>query len=224
MVSVSLYLHRCQSHRSIELHPVLSHIMRFWLWLSVGTVTKAWVALHRKHHHKSDAPGDPHSPHTLGLWKLFTGGYSLYKDSQSIGLYIRYGNGTPNDTIETFYTKYHRHGLFVMLAIDVLLFGAWGILIWIIQMLYVPFLAAGLVNGIGHWWGYRNGNTNDYSHNIFPIGILFAGEELHNNHHLDSSNPKFSIKWFEFDIGWMWFNVFKFLGLANIREKEIKNA
>lgn len=220
IVCVTLYLHRCQAHQSIDLHPVLSHFMRFWLWLTVGTITKAWVALHRRHHHKSDIIGDPHSPHLVGLWKLFTGGYSVYRDSQSIGLFIKYGKGTPTDAIESFYTRYHLHGLFLMLVIDILLFGLWGLVIWGIQMIWMPFLAAGLINGFGHYYGYRNGNTNDRSHNIFPVGILLCGEELHHNHHLDPANPNFKLKWFEFDLGWVWFKFFRFLGLANLRKKE----
>jgi stearoyl-CoA desaturase (Delta-9 desaturase) len=218
IVSVTLYLHRAQAHRGVEFHPVLAHFFRFWLWLTTGMTTKAWVAVHRKHHQNTDVEGDPHSPHLFGIKRLLLGGWSLYheatKDPQMV---IKYGMGTPKDSMERFYTRYHRAGFLLMLAIDVLLFGVWGILIWGIQMLWIPFWAAGFINGIGHWWGYRNGHTEDHSRNIGPVGILIGGEELHNNHHLDPACPKFSRKWFEFDIGWLYIKLLSYIRLAKIR-------
>jgi stearoyl-CoA desaturase (delta-9 desaturase) len=179
--------------------------------------TKAWVAVHRKHHQNTDVEGDPHSPHIFGIKKLLLGGWSLYheatKDPQMV---IKYGMGTPKDRAERFYTRYHRVGFLLMLAIDVLLFGWAGFLIWGIQMIWIPFWAAGFINGIGHWWGYRNGHTADHSRNVSPVGILIGGEELHNNHHLDPACPKFSRKWFEFDSGWMWIKLLSLVRLAKI--------
>jgi stearoyl-CoA desaturase (Delta-9 desaturase) len=215
---VTLYLHRSQAHRSVEFHPVVSHFMRFWLWITTGMTTKAWVAVHRKHHQNTDVEGDPHSPHVFGIWRLLTGGWSLYHSaSKDPSMVIKYGAGTPKDRVEVFYTRYHQRGIFIMLAINLALFGAWGLLVWGVQMLWIPFWAAGFINGVGHWWGYRNGETNDHSRNVSPVGILIGGEELHNNHHLDPANPRLSRCWFEFDIGWMYIQILKRLGLAKLR-------
>ena len=218
IVSVTLYLHRCQAHRGVEFHPILSHFFRFWIWMTTGMTTKAWVAVHRKHHQSTDVEGDPHSPHIFGIKRLLLGGWSLYHEvTKDPKFVIKYGAGTPKDRMEVFYSRYHKYGIYLMLAIDLILFGAWGFLVWGIQMIWIPFWAAGFINGIGHWWGYRNGKTNDYSRNVSPIGILIGGEELHNNHHLDPANPKFKRRWFEFDIGWMYILILKTIGLAKIR-------
>ena len=218
IVSVTLYLHRSQAHRSVEFHPALNHFFRFWLWLTTGMTTKAWVAVHRKHHQSTDVDGDPHSPHIFGIWRLLRGGWSLYHEAtKDAAFVIKYGSGTPRDRMEKFYTRYHRHGILVMLILDLLLFGWWGFLVWGIQMIWIPFWAAGFINGIGHWWGYRNGETKDHSRNIIPVGILIGGEELHNNHHLAPASPKFSLKPWEFDIGWMYIKGLEFLGLAKLK-------
>ena len=218
IVSVTLYLHRSQAHKSVEFHPVVNHFFRFWIWLTTGMTTKAWVAVHRKHHLSTDIQGDPHSPHIFGIWKLIFGGWSLYHQAtKDPSFVLKYGAGTPRDKIERFYTRYYRQGFIVMLILNLFLFGWWGCLIWGVQMIWIPFCAAGLINGLGHWWGYRNGETNDYSHNISPIGIFVGGEELHNNHHLDINNPKFSHKKWEFDIGWMYIRILEFLNLAKLK-------
>ena len=219
IVSVTLYLHRSQSHRGVEFHPVLAHIMRFWLWLTTGMNTKQWVAIHRKHHQTTDVEGDPHSPHVFGIKTVMTTGWYLYnKASKDANFVMQYGKGTPKDWIERkLYTPYTRLGVVLMLAIDLLLFGWWGFLVWGVQMVWIPFWAAGMINGMGHWWGYRNGETKDHSRNISPIGIIVGGEELHNNHHLAPASPKFSLKPWEFDIGWMYIKGLEFLGLAKLK-------
>jgi len=218
IICVTLYLHRSQAHRGVEFHPALAHFMRFWLWMTTGMTTKAWVAVHRKHHQSTDVPGDPHSPHVFGIWRLLTGGWSLYHEATKDAAFVlKYGSGTPRDRVEKFYTRYHRHGILLMLVINCLLFGLWGVLVWGVQMIWIPFWAAGFINGIGHWWGYRNGETKDFSRNVSPWGILIGGEELHNNHHLDPANPKLSRRWFEFDIGWMWLSLFRLVKLARLR-------
>jgi len=219
IVCVTLYLHRGQAHRGIEFHPRLSHFMRFWLWLTTGMTTKQWVAIHRKHHQITDVEGDPHSPHVFGIKTvMFTGWYLYNKAAQDANFVISYGKGTPKDWIERkLYTPHHKLGILLMLVIDLLLFGPWGFLVWGVQMIWIPFWAAGMINGLAHWWGYRNGETKDYSRNISPIGIIVGGEELHNNHHLDPANPKFSQKWWEFDMGWGWFKLFELVGLAKLR-------
>jgi stearoyl-CoA desaturase (delta-9 desaturase) len=182
--------------------------------------TKQWVAVHRKHHQNTDVEGDPHSPHVFGIWKLLAGGWSLYHEAtKDPNMVIKYGMGTPKDAAEKFYTRHHRRGILAMLAIDVLLFGWAGFIIWGVQMIWIPFWAAGFINGIGHWWGYRNGDTKDHSRNVGPIGIFIGGEELHNNHHLDPASPKFSRKWFEFDAGWAWIKLLSFLRLAKVRDE-----
>jgi stearoyl-CoA desaturase (delta-9 desaturase) len=193
--------------------------MRFWLWMTTGMVTKQWVAIHRKHHQSSDQPGDPHSPVVFGIKNImFRGVYYYYLAAKDAQMIVSYGKGTPNDWIErNLYTRHSRLGILLMLVVDLLLFGPWGLLVWGIQMLWIPFWAAGVVNGVAHWWGYKNGTTKDNSRNISPVGIIIGGEELHNNHHLEPGNPKLSRKWFEFDIGWFWFKIFNFLHLAKLR-------
>jgi stearoyl-CoA desaturase (delta-9 desaturase) len=193
--------------------------MRLWLWLTTGQITKQWVAIHRKHHAFSDKEGDPHSPHVFGIWQVFFKGAWLYHTaSKDTDMINKFGVGTPDDWMErNIYTPHSRLGILLMLVIDCLFFGPWGLIVWGVQMIWIPFWAAGVVNGIGHWWGYKNGKTKDYSSNISPWGIIIGGEELHNNHHLDPASPKLSKRWFEFDIGWMWLSVFRFLKLATLR-------
>ena len=219
IVCVTLFLHRGQAHKGIEFHPVLSHFMRFWLWLTTGMVTKQWVAIHRKHHQKSDVEGDPHSPHVFGIWKVLFKGAALYHTaSKDKAMIDSYGVGTPDDWMErNVYTKHSRLGITLLLVINLLCFSWVGLLIWAIQMIWIPFWAAGVINGLGHWWGYKNGETKDYSRNISPWGIIIGGEELHNNHHLAPANPRLSKNWYEFDIGWMWLTIFRYLKLAKIK-------
>ena len=216
---VTLYLHRSQAHRGVEFHPVVAHVMRAWLWLTTGMTTKQWVAIHRKHHQVTDQAGDPHSPHIFGIWTLIFSGWKLYNDAAKDAAFVmQYGKGTPEDWIERkLYTPHHKLGILAMLAIDVALFGAWGLLVWGIQMIWIPFWAAGIINGVGHWWGYRNGQTKDQSRNISPWGIIVGGEELHNNHHLDPANPKLSLKPWEFDIGWFYIRILQHMRLAHLR-------
>jgi len=194
--------------------------MRFWLWLTTGMNTKQWVAVHRKHHQTTDVEGDPHSPHVFGIKTVMTTGWYLYnKASKDADFVMKYGMGTPKDWIERkLYTPHTRLGIVLMLIIDLALFGPWGFLVWGVQMIWIPFWAAGMINGLAHWWGYRNGETKDYSRNISPIGIIVGGEELHNNHHLDPANPKFSRKPWEFDIGWMYITILQKLRLAKLKE------
>ena len=218
IICVTLFLHRGQAHRAIIFSPILSHFMRFWLWLTTGMVTKQWVAIHRKHHRYSDIEGDPHTPHVFGFWKVLFKGAFLYNDaSKDVVMVATYGQGTPNDWIErNIYTPHSRLGIGILLVLSLIVFGWLGLLIWGIQMIWIPFWAAGVINGLGHWWGYRNGETKDYSRNISPLGIIIGGEELHNNHHLSPANPKLSRNWFEFDIGWMWLTIFRYLKLARL--------
>ena len=219
IICVTLFLHRGQAHRGIQFHPVLSHFMRFWLWLTTGMVTKEWVAIHRKHHRFSDEFNDPHSPKVFGIWRVLFGGAFLYanaaKDKDMVN---QYGVGTPDDWIErNVYTKHPWLGITLLLIVNLLCFSLWGLLIWVIQMIWIPFWAAGVINGIGHYVGYRNGITKDNSRNISPWGIIIGGEELHNNHHLDPASVKLSRKKFEFDIGFMYCKIFARLGLLTIK-------
>lgn len=219
ILCVTLYLHRSQAHRGITFHPIISHFMRFWLWLTTSMLTKEWVAIHRKHHRYTEQIGDPHSPHVYGILNVLFRGAWLYnvgtKDKQMIN---QYGVGTPNDWIENnLYSKYTVHGILILLIINTILFNGWGIVIWLIQMAWIPFWAAGVINGLGHYVGYRNNNTNDKSKNLFPIALIIGGEELHNNHHQNPSNIKLSQKWYEFDLGWLWIKIFLFLRLAKYR-------
>ena len=219
IVCVTLYLHRGQTHRGLVFHPAVAHFMRFWLWLTTGMVTKQWVAIHRKHHQNSDKEGDPHTPHVYGIWRVVFGGALLYHEaSKNKAMIDQYGVGTPDDWMEqNIYSKHSRTGIMLMLAINIILFGWIGLLLWGIQMIWIPFWAAGIVNGIGHWWGYRNTDTKDNSKNISIMGIIIGGEELHNNHHAEPANPKLSRRWFEFDIGWMWFKILEKLKLARVK-------
>ena len=216
---VTLYLHRSQAHRGVTFHPVLAHAMRFWLWMTTGMNTKQWVAIHRRHHQRSDQEGDPHSPQIYGIWRVLFGGAFLYHSaSKDTAMVDSLSKDCPNDWIErNLYSAHSRSGILLMLVIDLLLFGPWGLIVWGIQMIWIPFWAAGVINGVGHWWGYRNGETKDHSRNIVPWDIVVGGECLHNNHHLDPANPRLSRRWFEFDAGWMWFKIFEFFRLARLR-------
>jgi stearoyl-CoA desaturase (delta-9 desaturase) len=217
---VTLYLHRSQAHRGVTFHPVVEHIMRFWLWLTTGMVTEEWVAVHRKHHQKSDQPGDPHSPQIFGIWRVLFGGALLYKQAAKDRVMIaNLSIGTPDDWIERhLYRKHSALGIMLMLIIDLALFGLWGWLVWGIQMIWIPFFAAGVINGVAHYVGYRNYDVNDTSRNLIPWGFWIGGEELHNNHHGDGASARFSKKWWEFDIGWAYIQLFRGLGLAKLRQ------
>jgi len=216
---VTLYLHRSQAHRAVEFNPVVAHFMRFWLWLTTGMVTKQWVAIHRKHHRFSDVPGDPHSPHVYGIQQVFFKGAVLYHEASKDRVMVdSYGVGTPADWVEhNIYTAHSRLGIGILFVLNTLVFGWWGPVVWGIQMLWIPLWAAGVINGIGHWIGYRNGETKDHSRNIVPWGIIIGGEELHNNHHLDPASARLSKNWYEFDIGWMYIRILSAIGLAKLR-------
>ena len=217
ILCVTLYLHRSQTHRAVTFSPAVNQFMRFWLWLTTGMVTKQWVAIHRKHHQASDTESDPHSPKIYGIWRVLFGGAFLYhKASKDTAMVDKLGVGTPNDWIEQkLYTPHSRLGILLMLVIDLLFFGPWGLVVWGVQMIWVPFHAAGVINGLGHWVGYRNYDVKDTSRNLFPIAVWIGGEELHNNHHGDGTSAKFSKKWWEFDIGWFYIRVLSVLGLAH---------
>lgn len=226
IASVTIYLHRHQTHRALTLHPFISHIFRFWLWMTTGMVTGEWVAIHRKHHATTDVEGDPHSPIVLGIKKVFWEGAELYrKASKDKDMIDKYSHGTPDDWMErNVYKRFSSKGIFLMLLIDVLLFGIPGVSIWAIQMMWIPVWAAGVVNGIGHFWGYRNFECPDAATNVSPWGFWIGGEELHNNHHTFASSAKFSVKWWEFDIGWMYICCLSFLGLAKVKKLPPKLA
>jgi stearoyl-CoA desaturase (Delta-9 desaturase) len=220
IVAVTVFLHRHQAHRALELHPVASHFFRLWLWLTTGMVTKEWAAVHRKHHAKCDTPEDPHSPQILGLNRVLWGGVFLYvKEANRPDTLARYGHGTPADWLERhLYSRFTRLGLILMGVIDVVLFGLVpGALILAIQIAWIPFWAAGVINGIGHYWGYRHWSTPDASTNIVPLGLLIGGEELHNNHHAYPTSAKLSCKWYEFDIGWLYIRCLAALRLARVK-------
>jgi stearoyl-CoA desaturase (delta-9 desaturase) len=217
-MGVTLYLHRDATHRSLDLHPILRHFFRLWLWMSSGIVTREWVAVHRRHHARCETPDDPHSPVIFGIKKVLLEGAELYqaaaRDPETVE---KFGRGTPNDWLERrLYLPYRNSGIVLMAVIDLVLFGVPGIIIFAAQMLANPLLAAGVVNGIGHWWGYRNFECPDAARNITPIAVLLAGEELHNNHHAFPSSAKFSVQPWEFDIGWVYITVFRALGLAKV--------
>lgn len=221
IAAVTLYLHRCQSHRALDLHPVVSHFFRIWLWLTTGQETKEWVSVHRKHHARTEVEGDPHSPYVHGINKVLWQGAELYreacKDNQTI--LDEYGHGTPNDWLEkNIYTRFTFLGLGLLFVAFVVLFGPLGITYWAIQMMWIPFFAAGIINGAGHYWGYRNYETQDGSTNLSTFGILIGGEELHNNHHAYPSSAKFSAHWWEFDIGWLYIRILSALGLAKVKK------
>jgi len=220
IVSVTVFLHRHQAHRALDLHPAASHFFRFWLWLTTGMITREWAAVHRKHHAKCDTPEDPHSPQVLGINRVLWGGVFLYvKEAGKPETLERYGHGTPDDWLERhLYSQFQVLGLTLMGAIDVILFGAVpGALVLATQIVWIPFWAAGVINGIGHYWGYRLWPTPDASTNITPLGILIGGEELHNNHHAYPTSAKLSIKWYEFDIGWLYIRILEALGLATLK-------
>ncbi|HEU4851659.1 MAG TPA: acyl-CoA desaturase [Telluria sp.] len=220
IAGVTIYLHRHQAHRALELHAIPSHFFRFWLWLTTGQVTKEWAAIHRKHHAKCETEEDPHSPVTRGIKKVLLEGAELYRaESKNKETLEKYGHGTPDDWIErNLYTRFSWQGVGLMLIIDVLLFGAIGITVWAVQMLWIPVTAAGIINGIGHFWGYRNYDCADAATNIVPWGILIGGEELHNNHHTYATSAKLSNKWYEFDIGWMYIRMMEMVGLAKVKK------
>ena len=218
IISVTLYLHRSQTHRGVHFNPVIEHFFRFWLWLTTGMVTKQWVARHRAHHRHSDRAGDPHSPHIFGIWRvLFGGSYLYHQASKNRRLIDSYGVGTPDDWLErNLYSPHSRLGITLLLVINLLCFSWWGLAIWLVQIIWIPFWAAGVINGVAHWWGYKNGETRDRSRNVSPWGIIIGGECLHNNHHLDPANPRLSRKWWEFDIGWMYICILQRFGLATV--------
>ena len=220
IAGVTIYLHRCQAHRALDLHPIASHFFRFWLWLTTGMVTKQWAAIHRKHHAKCETEEDPHSPIVKGIKKVFWEGAELYRtEAKKQETMDKYGHGTPDDWIErNVYTKHSAKGVAIMLIIDLALFGIAGLAVWAVQMLWIPVTAAGIINGIGHYWGYRNYECSDAATNVFPIGILIGGEELHNNHHTFGTSAKLSSKWYEFDIGWMYIRIMEMLGLAKVKK------
>ena len=219
IVCVTVFLHRGQAHRGLTFHPLLSHFMRFWLWLTTGMITKQWVAIHRKHHRFCEQTQDPHSPKHYGLLRVLFGGALLYHEaSKDTDMVNSYGVGTPDDWLEhNLYTAHSRLGIGILFLLNCAIFGWIGALIWGIQMIWIPFWAAGVINGVGHYWGYRNGETKDHSRNIVPWGIIIGGEELHNNHHLEPASPRLSKKWYEFDIGWMWFTLFRWLKLVKLK-------
>ena len=220
IAAVTIFLHRSQAHRALDLHPAVAHFFRLWLWLSTGMVTKEWVAIHRKHHAKCETEEDPHSPQTRGIKALLLTGVELYRAESKVAETItKYGKGTPDDWIErNLYTRYSWQGVGLMLILDLAIFGAIGLTVWAVQMLWIPVMATGIINGIGHWWGYRNFEAADASTNVSPWGILIGGEELHNNHHTYPTSAKFSVKPFEFDIGWVYIRGMELVGLAKPRK------
>ena len=220
IASVTIFLHRAQAHRALDLHAIPSHFFRFWLWLTTSTVTKQWVAVHRKHHAKCETAEDPHSPVAHGIKKVLLEGRELYAvEAANLETQKKYGHNTPDDWLErNLYTPRNNWGPIAMLLIDIALFGAIGITVWAVQMLWIPVFAAGIVNGLGHFWGYRNFEAPDASTNISPWGIIIGGEELHNNHHTYPTSAKLSVKPFEFDIGWGYIRALELMGLAKVRK------
>ncbi len=218
IASVTIFLHRAQAHRGLDLHPIAGHFFRLWLWLTTGMQTKEWVAIHRKHHAKCETEDDPHSPQTRGLKTVLWRGAELYMaEAKNRETLARYGHGTPNDWLErNVYSRFTWQGVGIMLGFDLVLFGAAGIAVWAVQMAWIPFFAAGVINGLGHFWGYRNYDSPDASTNISPWGILIGGEELHNNHHTFPTSAKLSSKWYEFDLGWLYIRILAALGLARV--------
>jgi stearoyl-CoA desaturase (delta-9 desaturase) len=226
MISVTVFLHRHQAHRALDLHPVASHFFRLWLWLTTGQVTKEWASIHRKHHAKCEQAEDPHSPHVYGIKTVLLQGAELYRaESKNLETMARYGHGTPNDWLErNLYTRFSWHGVGLMMIVDLSLFGAAGLAVWALQMAWTPIMAAGIINGAGHYWGYRNFEVPDASTNISPWGILIAGEELHNNHHTYPTSAKLSVKRYEFDIGWMYISLLQMARLARVKKTPPKAA
>jgi stearoyl-CoA desaturase (delta-9 desaturase) len=220
IAAVTIFLHRHQAHRALDLHPIPSHFFRFWLWLTTGMITKEWAAIHRKHHAKCETVDDPHSPQIYGIKKVFWEGAELYrKEGLNKETLDRYGHGTPDDWIEkNLYTRFNVLGIVLLFIANFALFGFIGITIWAVQMVWIPLLAAGVINGIGHFWGYRNFQPADASRNVIPWGILIGGEELHNNHHAYGTSAKLSNRWYEFDIGWLYICVLKAFGLAQVKK------
>ncbi|HIQ53986.1 MAG TPA: acyl-CoA desaturase [Pseudomonas pachastrellae] len=219
IVSVTVYLHRYSAHRSLELHPALKHFFRFWLWLTTSMNTREWTAIHRKHHAKCETPDDPHSPVHKGLSTVLRKGAELYMEEAKNEETLRiYGKNCPDDWIErNLYSRFPIAGVTLMAIIDLALFGVLGITVWAVQMMWIPVLAAGVINGLGHALGYRNFECRDAATNILPWGILIGGEELHNNHHTYPNSAKLSVKKWEFDMGWLWIRLFSLLGLAEVR-------
>ena len=220
IASVTIYLHRHQAHRAMDLHALPAHFFRLWLWLGTGQVTKEWVSIHRKHHAKCETLEDPHSPQAHGIKKVFWQGAELYRaESKNKETMVKYGHATPNDWIErNLYTRYSWQGVGLMMIINLALFGAAGLAVWAVQMAWIPVTAAGIINGIGHYWGYRNFEAPDASTNISPWGIMIGGEELHNNHHTYPTSAKFSVKPYEFDIGWSYIRALEMVGLARVKK------
>jgi len=220
IASVTIYLHRHQAHRALELHAIPSHFFRFWLWLTTAQITKEWAAIHRKHHAKCDTEEDPHSPVTRGIKKVLFEGAELYKiESKNAETLAKYGHGTPDDWLErNVYSKHSLLGVSSLLVINFALFGVIGITIWAVQMMWIPITAAGIINGLGHYWGYRNYDCADAATNIFPFGILIGGEELHNNHHTHATSAKLSSKWYEIDMGWAYIRALEMMGLAKVKK------
>jgi stearoyl-CoA desaturase (Delta-9 desaturase) len=220
IASVTIFLHRSQAHRALDLHRIPSHFFRFWLWLGTGMVTKEWVAIHRKHHAKCETPDDPHSPQTRGIDEVLWRGAELYRaEAKNQETMAKFGHGTPNDWIErNLYTRYSWQGVGLMLILNLALFGAVGLSVWAVQMLWIPITAAGIINGIGHYWGYRNFEAPDASTNVSPWGVLIGGEELHNNHHTYPTAAKFSVKKYEFDIGWTYISLMRRIGWATVKK------
>lgn len=220
IVSVTVYLHRHQAHRSMDLHAIPSHFFRFWLWIGTGQVTKEWVSVHRKHHAKCETAEDPHSPQTRGIKTVFWKGAELYRaETKNKETVTKFGHGTPNDWLErNLYTRYSWQGVGLMMILNLALFGAAGLAVWALQMAWIPITAAGVINGIAHYWGYRNFESPDASTNITPWGIVIGGEELHNNHHTYPTSAKFSVKPYEFDVGWFYIRTLEKMGLAKVKK------
>ena len=220
IAAVTIFLHRSQAHRALDLHPIAAQFFRFWLWLTTGMVTKEWVAIHRKHHARCETVDDPHSPVTRGIKTVLLRGSELYRAEAKVTATLdKYGHHTPNDWIERkLYSRRSGLGVRLMLVIDLALFGALGLTVWAVQMLWIPITAAGIINGLGHWWGYRNFEASDASTNLLPWGIVIGGEELHNNHHTYPTSAKLSVKRFEFDIGWLYIRLMQTAGLAKVRK------
>ena len=220
LISVTVFLHRHQAHRGLDMHPIASHFFRLWLWLTTGMVTKEWVAVHRKHHARCETKEDPHSPQICGLRTVLWQGAELYKvEAGRQDTFDQFGHGTPDDWLERHvYSKHSALGIVLLFVIYFTLFGVNGIWMWALQMMVTPFSAAGVINGVGHFFGYRNFETEDAATNIMPWGILICGEELHNNHHTFGTSAKFSYKWWEFDLGWMYIRLLSLIGLVKVRK------